>query len=182
MSQNLFSQNSLLTSLQNKFSQLEDLSADFKQMTNGKTNLAGKFFFKQPNNLRIELKNLFIISDGVTVWNYNKRQKQVIISNYDENDQSMISFRRLIFDYPKKCEVTEKSGNEILLVPKENELNFKSAVLNLNDENLLRKITITDNNNTIITFEFSNYKLNQKIPKSRFNFLAPEGTKTIDLR
>ena len=51
-----------------------------------KINFDGKFLFKKENQLRLELKNLIIVSDGKTNWNYNKKQNKVIITNYDEND------------------------------------------------------------------------------------------------
>ena len=79
----------LLNDLQNHFNSIKDFSADLVQLNNGKVNLEGKLFFKKENNLRLELKNLNIVSDGKTNWNYNKGQKKVIISNYDENDPSV---------------------------------------------------------------------------------------------
>ena len=78
--QPVFSQNSrLLKNLQSSFDSLKDFSADFVQLNNGKVNIEGKFFFKKENKLRLELKNLIIVSDGKTNWNYNKRQKKVIM-------------------------------------------------------------------------------------------------------
>ena len=70
----------LLKKLQENFNSLKDFSADLVQLNNGKINLEGKIFFKKENNLRLELKNLIIVSDGKTNWNYNKRLKKVIIS------------------------------------------------------------------------------------------------------
>ncbi len=75
---------SVLKSLQNKFDSITDLSADVTQKSNGKSSLSGKMYFKKENNLRIEFGNQTIVADGKTSWNYNKKDKKVIISDYDE--------------------------------------------------------------------------------------------------
>ena len=72
---------SVLKSLQNKFDSISDLSADVNQKSNGKSSLSGKLFFKKENKLRMEFGNQTIIADGTTSWNYNKKDKKVIISN-----------------------------------------------------------------------------------------------------
>ncbi len=175
----------LLKSLQSKFNSINDLSADFKQSTNGKINLAGKFFYKKENDLRLELKNLLIVSDGTTNWNYNKKENKVIISNYDPSDPSMISLKRIIDEYPAKCTVTneKENGNNILILkPGKPGMNFKIAKLYINTEDLVQKIVLTDQNDALIKIEFSNYKLNQKLNNSTFTFIPPKGSKVIDLR
>ena len=43
----------LLKNLQDKFDKVKDLSAEFKQSTNGKAVLNGRFFFKKEDKLRI---------------------------------------------------------------------------------------------------------------------------------
>lgn len=179
------SSNQLLKTLQNKFNSINDLSADFKQSTNGKINLAGKFFYKKENDLRLELKNLMIVSDGTTNWSYNKKENKVIISNYDPSDPSIISLKKIIEDYPAKCEVSDEkeNGNNVLVLkPGKPGMNFKIAKIYINSAELVQKIILTDQNNALIQIEFSNYKLNQKLNNSTFTFIPPKGSKVIDLR
>ncbi|MCL5030318.1 MAG: outer membrane lipoprotein carrier protein LolA [Bacteroidetes bacterium] len=183
-----FSQNNsnmLLKSLQNKFNSINDLSADFKQSTNGRINLVGKFFYKKENDLRLELRNLMIVSDGTTNWSYNKKENKVIISNYDPSDPSIISLKRIIEDYPAKCEVSDEkeNGNNVLVLkPGKPGMNFKIAKIFINSSDLVQKIILTDQNDALIQIEFSNYKLNQKLNNSTFTFIPPKGSKVIDLR
>ena len=179
------SSNQLLKTLQNKFNSINDLSADFKQSTNGKINLAGKFFYKKENDLRLELKNLMIVSDGTTNWSYNKKENKVIISNYDPSDPSMISLKRIIDDYPKKCSVSDEkeNGNQVLVLkPGKPGMNFKIAKIYINSSELVQKIILTDQNDALVQIEFSNYKLNQKLNNSTFTFIPPKGSKVIDIR
>lgn len=178
-------QSNALNQLQNKFRTIQDFSADFKQFTDGRVGLSGKIFYKKEKLFRLELKNLLIVTDGKTSWNYNKKSNKVIISNYDENDQTVLSIDKFVFDYPAESNVLEeKDGEEVVIVlnPKNNKLNFQKAKIWTDKNNLAEKLLIVDLSGNSITVEFSNYKLNQSIPNSKFNFNSSEGTKVIDLR
>jgi outer membrane lipoprotein carrier protein len=174
----------LLKELQNRFNSVTDISADFKQFTNGKLSVSGKFLYKKSNKLRLELKNAVIISNGSDNWNYNKKENKVVISSSDENDPGVFSLEKFIFDYPAKCSVEESienGANIIKLVPKNSSLNFSSAILFPNN-NLLEKLVITDTGGQTYLIEFTNIKLNPGLPENKFNFTPSEGTKVIDLR
>jgi outer membrane lipoprotein carrier protein len=176
----------LLEELQNHFNSIKDFSADLVQLNNGKVNLEGKLFFKKENDLRLELKNLIIVSDGKTNWNYNKRLKKVIISDYDENDPSVLSLKRIIFDYPAKCEVsetTEKGENVLVLKPKpDSGINADLIKIWINKESNVSRVSASEASGNNIEVRFSNYKINAGIPDSKFSFTPPQGTKVIDLR
>lgn len=175
----------LLKSIQNKFNAAKDISANFQQYTNGVKQLSGKFQYKHNNKMRLEMNDLIIISDGKSNWNYNKRENKVIISEVYEDDQSYISLNKLINEYPSLCIVEEKTDgdvNSILLKPKSAGLNFNSAALFVNKENLISKVLIDEPVSGVIEIEFSNYKLNQNLPGSQFTFNPPEGSAVIDLR
>ena len=175
-----------LKSLQAKFNTVTDLSADMVQYTNGQKNLEGKFLYKKENHLRIELRNFLVVTDGKTNWNYNKKQKKVIISNYDENDPSAISLKKIIFDYPSKCTVTETSESGVPVIelkPGANSgINAQLIKIWTNNKNLVKKVLIKSNTGSDIEFRFSNYKINSGLPESEFSFNPPEGIKVIDLR
>jgi chaperone LolA len=188
VSASIFSQNNgnnLLQALQNKFNNLSDLTAQFEQSANGTVNLAGKIFYQKGNKLRLELKNITIVSDGNTVWNYNKNQKKVIISNYDGSDPSILSIENLINNYPSKCSVTEETnGNErmLTLIPKDSDLNFSRLNLTVGKNNLIEKAEIDEPASGTVIITLKNYKLNTGINNSEFTFTPPEGCKVIDLR
>lgn len=181
----LFSQNNLLNSLQNKFNSLASFSAEFQQLTNDKPNLVGKFYYKKENKIRLELKNLLIVSDGLTTWNFNKKENKVIINNYNDDDTSILSLNKIINDYPNECtvkEINDNGINKLILKPKTNNLNFKSAELYINTKNLIDKVIIEDFNSNKITIIFSNYILEKDFSNSYFSFKLPKGTQVIDLR
>ena len=176
----------LLKNLQDKFYKVKDLSADFKQSTNGKAILNGKFFFKKEDKMRIEFKNSTLVSDGATNWSFNQKENKVIISKNDEKNASPFSIRRVVFDYPKECVVTSEmnNGTEILVLTpnKDSYIGYSLIKIWMNKENLINRIVLKDQADNLIQIDFSKYKVNQKIADSKFNFTPTEGSKVIDLR
>lgn len=176
---------SVLKSLQNKFDSISDLTTDVSQKSNGTTSFSGKMFFKKDNNLRIEFGNQLIVADGVTSWNYNKKDKKVIITNYDEAGSGLLSINYLVYQYPSECDLSlssEGSKQILNLKPKSKRNNLGEVKLFINQENLIDKAVITKSGTGTMEVSFSNYKLNQKISDSNFTFTAPEGTSVVDLR
>lgn len=176
---------SVLSSLQNKFNSINDLSADVVQNLDGKNNLAGKMFFKKENNLRIEFPNQILVADGKTAWNYNKKENKLIISDYDETGSGLLSINYLVYQYPSECELSlsKEGSNDVLhLNPKSRKNNPGIVKLYINKDNLIDKAVIQKSGTGNLEVRFSNYKINQKISASNFSFTAPEGTTVIDLR
>ena len=175
----------VLKSLQDKFDSITDLSVDVTQNSNGKSSLNGKMYFKKENNLRIEIGNQTIVADGKTSWNYNKKEKKVIISNYDEEGAGLLSINYLIYQYPSECDLSlssEGSKQILILKPRSKKNNLGEVKLHITKDNLIDKAVIQNQSTGTIEISFSNYKLNQKISDSKFSFTPPEGTTVVDLR
>ena len=173
-----------LKSLQNKFETINDLTVDVIQKSGGAEVLSGKLSYKKNNKINLDLKNNLIVSDGVSIWNFNKKEKKVIINNVDESDPSFFSFNTFVYEYPSKCNITsEQNGEVLVLTPKANsDLNFVKAQLWINQDNLVSKVTLEGTGAGSTEVIFLNYKLNQDITDSQFKFIPPEGSSIIDLR
>lgn len=174
----------ILTSLQNKFDTIEDLSAVITQSINGKINLTGRVYFKKENKIKFEFRDIFVVSDGKTNWNYNKKENKVIISDYEE-DAGFLSINSLVFDYPEECELSSyivDDGVVLRLIPNTSTLSFNSIKLWINNENLISRALIDDPAAGLVQLDISDYKLNSNLPDSYFIFIPPEGSKIIDLR
>jgi outer membrane lipoprotein-sorting protein len=176
----------LLNKLQDKFNSIEGISANFVQKTNNMINISGKLYFKKENNVRCDLGNILIVSNGKTNWNYNKKQDKVVISNYDSTDPSVFSLGNIILNFPRKCEVTDLStgtSKVLQLIPKDNSvLHFKKAKIFMTKDDLVEKLLIWNSNNDLIEIDLSDYELNPSLPDSYFNYVPPEGSKIVDLR
>lgn len=175
----------VLKNIQNKFDSIGDLSAQITQSVNDKVNLRGKAFYKKENHLRFEFDNMLIISDGETSWNYNKKQDKVIITDYENEGNKILSIRQIIFEYPEDCELNtfEFEGNKVLeLIPKDDTFSFNSVKLYIDSENLITKVLVDDSAAGTIQIDLSNYQLNKNLPDSYFSFTPPEGSQVLDLR
>lgn len=180
----------VIQKIQIKFSTVEDIKANFTQkiisaLNEAPITLTGKFYFKKENNLRIEVKNRIIISNGNTVWNNNNTMNKVIISNY-EGDYTSFSLPEIINSYPRLCEkeiVSNQSGVKVIkLTPNDNQLSFKSALISVNENDIIEKVQITDFNNMEFIFGLDSIELNTKLSGQLFNFKPTEGVEVIDLR
>jgi outer membrane lipoprotein carrier protein len=183
-----YSQNNtdkVIKDLQSKFDTIKDLSVEFTQSADGKTKLAGMLSIKKENKLRIDTKNLIIISDGKTSWSYNIKENKVIISSYDENDPSVFSINELVYGLPAESdiELSNDNGQNVLnLTPNSYEYSFDSVKLWLSEDNLINKVEINDATMGKVEVMFSNYKINQNQADSNFSFTPPEGSRIIDIR
>jgi outer membrane lipoprotein carrier protein len=175
----------VLENIQNKFTSINDLSADLTQSVNDNVNLKGKVYYKKENQVRFEFKNILIVSDGETSWSYNQKDNKVIITDYESEGNKILSMRQIIFEYPQDCDVsTFKSEDQTVLelIPKDNEFSFTSIKLFIDGDNLITKALIDDPATGEIQIELSDYQLNKNLPDSFFQFSPPEGSQVIDLR
>ena len=175
----------LLKNIQDKFDSINDLSAQITQSVNGQVNLKGKVYYKKENHLRFEFKNILIVSDGETSWNYNEKQNKVIITNYENEGNKILSIRQIIYEYPDDCELStyELEGYKVLqLIPKDNTFSFNSIKLFIDEDNLITKALIDDPAAGSIQLDLSNYQINKNLEDSYFSFSPPEGSQIIDLR
>lgn len=175
----------LISAVQGKYDKIHDLTADFTQGVPGKNITSGKFYFKKKEKLRIEFNHLFIITDGKTTWNFNKKDNKVIISTYDESDPFALSIQKLVYEYPANCYIKDISQDDeeiLYLTPKNSSINFKSITLWIGDDNLIDKVLLEEPSTGSIEIAFSGYKINTGHADSKFSFKAPEGSTIIDLR
>ena len=180
----------ILKKLQEQIKSTAGFSSEFVQSAitpEGKKvqNLKGKFTYANGDKFKAELKNTEIVSDGTTIWNYNKTQKRVLINNTSD-DPSAFSIERYLFKYPSYCIVTNvadsKFKNSIKLTPKNNDLEFSEVIINADDNYQIKKILITDTQNNKYLLELNKITTIDSSDKTLFNFSVPKGIKVIDMR
>ncbi len=176
---------SLIRSVQKKFKTVDNFSAQIRQSKLDGANYSGKFYYAKGNKYRIEFKNFIIVSDGKSVWNYNKKINRVVITNLNENPDAF-SFEKFVFDFPGKCktELIGKNGNNyyVKFTPLDDELGFDWAAVEISPDSLINKIEISDYSGNIFKVELKNIKINRNLSGNTFVFKAKNGVKIVDLR
>jgi outer membrane lipoprotein-sorting protein len=175
----------LLEKVQTRFDGIKDFSAEISQEGSNQI-FNGRFYYKKTDQFRLELKDMIIVSDGSTIWNYNKKENRTLIDEVRNDASFPFSFEKILSEYPSKSNVSSsKDGNLQVLtfVPKPgSDLNFSKARLWINTENLIERISVENENQGSVTLRISGYKLNQNPSASLFVFEAPGGSRIIDLR
>lgn len=183
----------LIRRLQSKFNSINNFTANFSQIYStvegqNQRKSFGKFLYKRKNKFIVDLKNQSIISDGQTIWNSDKRFNRVVISNLAD-DPTSFSLERFVFDYPRLCkskvvkdDAVAKGDEYVELTPKDQDMEFKYVKIWLTADGMISKLEVLDLGDVRYTFQFTDLKVNQELPDSRFTFEPPKGMKIIDLR
>jgi len=174
-----------LEKLQNTFNALNGFSVQFAQYQGGKKGMAGKVYYAKGNKLRMELRNVLIISDGESVWSYNKSQKKITITALEGTELSIINLPELINEYPKNALVEEsnvKGEAVITLTPKAKSASYKKAVVTVNEAGYIGKLNISARDGSQTELRFSSYDTGKNLSPGLFVMDTPEGVEVIDLR
>ncbi|MBI9071724.1 MAG: outer membrane lipoprotein carrier protein LolA [Melioribacteraceae bacterium] len=182
-------EDAVLKDIQTRFSMIKDFEAGFIQTTKflsveNNVTLTGQFYYKPGGKYRIELKGQTIVSDGTNVWNFNRKMNRVVINSVAD-EPSSFSFDKFIFDYPKLCKITSSKLNDkvtIFLEPETDDLDFQSAKIWFDSDNIIEKLEIRDNSDAVYELSFKNIILNNNIEEKKFSLEPEKGTKIIDLR
>lgn len=174
----------LLEAVINKVSGYKNFEADLsytmvnKEMDiNEKKN--GKIFV-EGDKYRIEMPGQIIISDGKTLWTYIEDSEEVMVSNMEDNDQS-ISPTKILTSYNKDYEAKFAGDSKykkgdlklIYLKPgsKSKDNNFDKMSVLIDKKNLgLNSFSVYDKNGNVFTYHILNLKPNIEMPAGTFTF------------
>ena len=119
-----------LLKIQQKFNSVSTFSAKFEgehtALNMQSQKQSGKIYFRNDDFFRLEFPDSYILSDGKSVWNYNNKQKKVVVSPADDYSNSL-SIRKYIYEYPKICSIKpdKNEKNVLILVPKSKNIEFE---------------------------------------------------------
>ncbi len=187
---NAQSASDILNKLQNKFKTVEDFTANYSgSLISNKRGLIAKFegkiFYKKSKKIKIVTKRRVIVSDGNSLWTFDKKLNRVVISNPGENTNP-VSIETYLFDYPKYCDITKVDNstnglNGIKLTANSKTLKFVYAVIWFNDKYFVSQIELAKKKSKF-TAELAQIKINQKLKNSDLIFNMEKGVKIVDLR
>lgn len=173
----------VIKSIQKKFNSLTDISATYSQYNGSKLIVTGTFSYKKVEKVRLSFGNNMIVSDGVTNWNIDKKQKKVIISKFDKKSVSILSVNHLINVVPGDCDMVESQKDKVVMTPKKGKmLGFRSVEITKDSRDLISSIKIEDNAKNIMKIDFSGYLLNKSLPDADFSYKPTGDYKVVDLR
>lgn len=135
------------------------------------------FIYVQGDKYRIEMEGQIIISDSKTIWTYIVDSEEVMVSNVEEDDESISPNKILTTyseDYKAKFDNDSKYKNSELklidLKPNDRKQFEKMSIL-VNEKHLtLDNFSVYDKNGNVFTYHIINLKPNLELPKGTFTF------------
>jgi outer membrane lipoprotein carrier protein len=182
----------VIEKVQAKYKDIDDAYVKFAQTVKFKISAAeqtyvGTMYLKKKNKYRIETDQQIFVTNGETSWAYSPFNKQVVIDNYHE-DKSSLSPEKFLFDYPSDYYSTllgkDKAGAYMLkLTPKDDNSFVKTMRVWIDsDEWVIKKVEVTDMNETVTTYSVKDLKLNHGVGDDKFTFVVPKNVQVVDLR
>lgn len=188
-----FSPVQVLENVRAKYSQMNDISADFVQTVKLRykqsgQKIAGSIHLKKGNNYRIETEQQTIVTDGKTVWMYSPSSKQVLIDIFKKNRQQF-SPDKFLTGLPKDFLASKlDTANGLLILTLEP---TKTAVVSsmmtevkiwVNKSSwIVEKIEYIDKNGTATSITLSNIQFNKGIADAKFRFTITAEMKVVDV-
>jgi outer membrane lipoprotein-sorting protein len=185
----------LLESVVNKTSSYKNFKAELAYtMVNKEMNIDEKkkgVIFLEGDKYRIEMEGQVIISDGKTVWTYLKDSEEVMISNLEDNEETVSPTKILTTynkDFKAKFNSDPKYKNSDLklidLKPNDGK-QFENMSVLVNQKNLsLENFSLLDKNGNVFTYHIISLTPNITLASNTFIFNLTDypGVEVIDMR
>lgn len=175
---------------------LRSLQADFTEVYKGagiERTESGTLLLKKPGKMRWEYrspKEKLFVSDGKNVWLYipDQRQARKMVLKKLEDLRSPIAFLLGKSNLMKELEglslatdqVAETPGNTVLRgVPKAMGQRVEEVLLEVNRQNQIVRISVTEGDGSLTEYRFRNLTENGAVGDDAFRFAPPNGVETI---
>jgi outer membrane lipoprotein carrier protein len=149
----------------------------------------GDFLLGSGDRFRLRLPGQHYYSDGISLWQYNELQKQVMIKNSVETDGGMHP-SEVMFRYLKCKPLSLSKGvfqgvpvHIIQLDPKGQVKAFTAMEVWLKESDQTPvKIVTTDKTGSTTLYEITNLRKDPNLGDSAFRFVATKDVEEIDMR
>jgi outer membrane lipoprotein carrier protein len=187
----------VLTEIQTRYENTNDLEANFLQEYIGKVMRQpnrgeGKVYFKKKGMMRWDYRipNQQLISDGQTLWYYQPEEKQVVISDVSKTLKEFGflagegDLRRDFELLDMDQSISEKEDHFVLeLVPKEPYAALSKLTLTVDKKTYyVVQTDIFDGLGNVTRTRFTDIKTNSELPNSFFYFTIPPGVEVLKMR
>lgn len=184
----------IIDALQNRYSRMSGLSADFTQVyqgADGRTKReSGQVILKRPGKARWEYaspERKIFVSDGKNIYFHVAGEPQATRASIKESGDPQIPFLFLLGRGDLRKEFTRiellnderaiESGNKVLrLIPKSAPEEFKRLIVEVSPTTFqVKRLVIFERSGTRMDFILSNTRENYSAPDKVFQFSAPAG-------
>lgn len=152
---------------------------------------SGTFRYRpKQNKFAVDLGDIAVLSDGKTIWQFLKKEKEVNVSSYDPKEGFSLErvFRIYEEDMKVRLDKTEtykgRTTHKISLFPISDHTDYFRVEVWIDAQTELpQRMRISNRDGTVVEYELKNYNT-QPIPDSAFVFDSARhpGVKVIDLR
>ncbi len=187
------SPNKVLENIRTKYSQMNDVSADFIQSVKLRykqvgQKTSGTIQMKKGNRYRILTEQQTIVTNGKKVWMYTPSSKQVLIDIFKQNPKQF-SPDKFLTGLPKDFSATnlDTAGGFLTLSLKPSKTASVSSMMTsvtvrVNKESwIVETIEYSDKNGTSTSITFSNIRFNEGIADTSFQFQITSDMKVVDV-
>lgn len=153
-------------------------------------NMHGSVVLAPGDRFRADLGTTLWVSDGTTLWQYDKALSQVVISALAGSDNAMLP-SKVVADfcskYPLKA-LKNKAGYDVLEWMADSASGVRAAgvsyvrITALGKRAVVQELFIIDANGNETTYAFKKTEWNGNVPKNSFAFDVPKGARVIDKR
>lgn len=171
--------------------EVSQLEADFQQTvidSDGQVleEATGQFLLSRPGKFRWDYETPFpqqIVADGERIWFYDVDLEQITVKLQDEalaeTPAGLLSGNTLPeAEYTIREIESEDDLQWVRLSPKEADNTYQTVALAF-DATGIREMLMVDSFDQRTRLVFSNIKINEDLPESSFQFIAPEGVDVV---
>ena len=187
---------SVLDAATKKVNSLKSLKANFSLSLAGanssvKDTKKGTFYMKGPKYF-VTLDGQEIICDNKTVWTFNKEVNEVMVNNYNPNEQTLSPAKLFTNFYDKEYKykyagtrkINGKNCDIVELTPTGSNKQFSKIELAVDKSNTIVGGNVWEKNGNQYKYEISNFTPNVSVSDAMFTFDAKKhpGVEVVDLR
>ena len=177
----ILAQDTALSKLNKAYKNINDASGSFIQTSYIKDldktqKFKGRFFIKG-DKIRWQYEGEFpqvIFLNRETLIVYDRKRKQAIQSIFSEEKYGQLPIALLsrMADFEKDFEITEKSENTLILIPKTKMGNIKKIEITIQDEDFpIKLLKFIDTSANTVRIEFYSVTINKNLKDSIFQFI-----------
>jgi outer membrane lipoprotein carrier protein len=177
----ILAQDTALSKLNKAYKNINDASGSFIQTSYIKDldktqKFKGRFFIKG-DKIRLQYEGEFpqvIFLNRETLIVYDRKRKQAIQSIFSEEKYGQLPIALLsrMADFEKDFEITEKSENTLILIPKTKMGNIKKIEITIQDEDFpIKLLKVTDTSANTVRIDFYSVTINKNLKDSLFQFI-----------